>query len=217
MSAAIHHRVAIAGKVMDKRAGLPIAGAELELVDGPEAFQTAVAVRSQDPKWLQRRERLNRAFSRPDGLFYFLDLPAGGPYKLEVSVSYMSTRYGRQLHDADIDVPPAPDSPASRVQYAWVDIALTSTGVAGKVITISNGAEKPVARANVRIQDAAGVTDADGQFFLDGLIGPRDDARFERPKASLHVSAQGFESGDQEIDLKVGTITQDITIILVAQ
>ena len=221
-SVQIRHAVSIAGKVTDvlkatEKRGRPIAGAELELLDGPEEFQATVDIRSRDPLWLQRKERLNHTVSRADGLFYFLDLPPGGPYRIRVTVPHLFTRYGDRQEHGGIDVAPAPQSPASKVEVRWVDIALVSTGVSGKVITARNGAEEPVARATVRIQDAKTETEDDGTFSIDGLIGPRDEARFETPKAVLSVTAKGFEDSPPiEIDLKVGeiVIAEDIEIKL---
>ena len=191
-SVQIRHAVSIAGKVTDvlkapDKRGRPIAGAELELLDGPEEFQTTVKIRNSDPLWQQRKERLNRTVSRADGLFYFLNLPPGGPYRIQVRVPDLSTRYGKPVYpkaieDPQIIVPPTPESPASRVKVCWVNIALVSTGVTGKVITISSGAEKPVARATVRIQDVKTETEDDGTFSIDGLSGPRDEPRLKHPR-----------------------------------
>jgi len=125
--------------------------------------------------------------------------------------------YPKAIEDPQIIVPPTPESPASRVKVCWVNIALVSTGVTGKVITISSGAEKPVARATVRIQDVKTETEDDGTFSIDGLSGPRDEPRFETPKAVLSVTAKGFEDSPPiEIDLKVGqiVIVDDIEIKL---
>ena len=133
-SVQIRHAVSIAGKVTDvlkatDKRGRPIAGAELELLDGPEEFQTTVKIRNSDPLWQQRKERLNHTVSRADGLFYFLDLPPGGPYRIQVTVPHLFTRYGDRQGHGGIDVLPAPQSPAGRVEVSWVDIALVSTGV----------------------------------------------------------------------------------------
>ena len=97
-----------------------------------------------------------------------------------------------------------------------MNIALVSTGVSGKVITTRSGAEKPVARATVRIQDAKTETEDDGTFSIDGLSGPRDKPRFETPKAVLSVTATSFAEHHIEIDLKVGeiVIAEDIEIKL---
>lgn len=213
-SAPIRHTVSIAGRVNDRGSGLPIAGAVLELVAGPPAFLSTVAVRSRDPLWVRRKERLNRTVSRADGLFYFLDLPDGGPYRIEVTVPHRSARYGRQRHKEEIDVPPAPQSPADPIQHRWVDVVLTSTGVSGRVVTMSNGAKEPVAQAEVSIQDGSTKTGEDGAFTIDGLTGPRAEARFAVPKARLSATAKGFAVQHREIDLKVGAITENVEIIL---
>lgn len=74
----IRHRVAICGRVLDER-GDRVRGARVNIVAMPEVFLTRVpAVASAaEKKWDDLDERLDRTVTRADGVFYFLDLPAG--------------------------------------------------------------------------------------------------------------------------------------------
>jgi hypothetical protein len=131
-----------------------------------------------------------------------------------VTVPQRTTRYGRQILEQPIDVLPGPQTPVHRVEMQWVEVALNSTGVAGKVVTSFNGAAEPVARARVSVQEVTKVTDANGAFRLDGLIGPREDARIAAPKTLLKVTATGFAEVEQEIELKAGQVVEEIRIEL---
>ncbi len=207
----IRHWVALAGRIIDQQSKQPIAGATVTLSEGPPAFQSAVAIRQQELAWVQSKERLNQTISRDGGLFHFLDLPAGGPYKLTVTVPHQLARYGTQPHPDVIDVAPMPAAVGNRVVYPWVEVALVSTGVTGQVTTMIGGAPAPVVRARVSIQDAQTVTDANGAFALYGLIGARKAAQLApakpaAPKPRLEVKAAGFAPATLEVDLLAGSV-----------
>ena len=89
----LRHVVSIAGAVRDKATSRPIGGALVEITECPPAFRALLAAKAADPAWARRRERLDRVYSRADGAFYFVDLPAGS-YRLKVSAPEMGTRYG---------------------------------------------------------------------------------------------------------------------------
>ena len=223
-SVTTRHAVSIAGKVArkssDPRSKSPIIGAELLLLDGPAEFQSIVAIRKRDLLWEQRKERLNHTVSRGDGLFHFLDLPAGGPYRIQVTVPHLFTRYGEQeftktSDDNPIIVLPAPQSPADRVDIQWVEIVLVATGISGKVFMMNAGVQEPVIGAKLSIQDASSESQApDGTFIIDGLIGARPKARFAIPKAVLKVTKPGFVEKEMEIELESGKIIDKIEIEL---
>lgn len=199
----IHHWVALAGRVIDQQSKQPLVEAELSLIAGPPAFQRIVAVRQQDPQWLHRKERINHTVSRAGGLFYFMDLPAGDDYQLAVTVPRQLARYAMYTHAQPLTVAPQPDAAANHRAYPWVEIALPSTGVVGRVTTMINGGATPVVRARVTIQDAQTTTDANGDFALHGLIGAHKE---ERPKARLEVKAAGFAPQSVEVALQAGAV-----------
>jgi hypothetical protein len=66
----IHRFVAIAGRAIDDSAGKPVAGAQARIVSGPPGFQPSVG----------------HLDTRPDGLFYFMDLP-NGDYVIELKAA----------------------------------------------------------------------------------------------------------------------------------
>lgn len=210
----ICHWVAIAGRVIDEQTKQPIVGAELTLVDGPPDFQSRVVVHQSDPRWEQRKVRLNHTVSRAGGLFFFTNLPDGGPYQLDVVVPHQAARYGRQRHNQPIDVAAKPESAAHPVLYQWVDVALPSTGITGVVLTEMAGEQKPVAQATVTLQDAQTVTDKEGAFALHGLIGPRADARINPPAPRLRVTAPGFAPYEEEVALQTGAVRKGLAVIL---
>lgn len=78
----IRHKVAICGRVVDERGGM-VCGVRTNIVSMPEVFRTRVsaAASAAEKKWDELDERLDRTVTRMDGIFYFLDLPAG-PYTL---------------------------------------------------------------------------------------------------------------------------------------
>ena len=74
----IRHAVSITGQVTDALSGSPLAGARVEITQGPAEFES---------------ERIDQTFSHADGVYYFLDLPSG-TYHLKFSLPQAGRRYG---------------------------------------------------------------------------------------------------------------------------
>ncbi len=72
------HQVAIGGRVVDE-GDQSVAGAEVRIAVMPEAFKRKVtgAAEAAGRGWERSDDRLDRCVSKADGIYYFLDLPAG--------------------------------------------------------------------------------------------------------------------------------------------
>lgn len=69
------HQVAIGGRVVNQD-DRPVAGAEVTLTDRPEEFERKFA-NAAEAAGERSDKRLDRSCAKADGIFYFLDLPAG--------------------------------------------------------------------------------------------------------------------------------------------
>ena len=72
------HQVAIGGRVVDE-GDEPVVGAEVTVTVMPEEFQRklAGAAKVEGGGWEHSDQRLDRSFTKADGIYYFLDLPHG--------------------------------------------------------------------------------------------------------------------------------------------
>jgi Carboxypeptidase regulatory-like domain len=92
----VRHQVAIGGCVLDA-SNKPIARAQVIITAMPEEFSLRVesAARATGTNWEGLDERLDRALSRTDGIFCFLDLPAG-----RYTVRAIDPRSGQRMRKA---------------------------------------------------------------------------------------------------------------------
>lgn len=139
----------------------------------------------------QRRQRIDQAWSAADGIFFFVNLPAGD-YSLRTSIPEKGTRYGTvetdPAHPVRVQPPPDNGQPA---QVAQVVMAVPPTRLFGTVTRLDNA--QPVARARVRLRgDTAFVkTDDAGKYDLRRLVAG---------KPTVEVTAAGFKPGVLQVD-----------------
>jgi CarboxypepD_reg-like domain len=194
----VRHRVAIAGRVLDAGTGKPLGDAEV-VIRMPEALKKTEAV---VPKAVQRKiaaEKPDTTRTRPDGLFYFLDLP-DGKYNLQASIPRYGSRYGQAEEPATVS-----RSASGDIKKTFVRCALQPTQVRGKVTGTDRETGIALARVRVKGSGELGFTDAQGQYTV---------ARIEPGKRTLVVSAQGYRDKSQEFTLGKPGASQIIDVIL---
>ena len=74
----MRHQVAIGGRVVDD-SNTPVAGAQVTITAMPNALRQKMAgtAKTAETTWQELEERWDRTHTQADGLYYFLDLPAG--------------------------------------------------------------------------------------------------------------------------------------------
>jgi hypothetical protein len=177
------HAVAIAGRVVDARTGprpMPIAGVEVTIVVMPEDFKETLARRSRALAgvWEDMAERLDRTWSRADGLFYFLDLPEG-QYSVRAVLPNCGERYGEARQDVKVA-----RQPDRRFDLKFFTLPLPPTAVTGTIATAADENDI-VSLAEVRVKGSGErmFSDNRGQFRLTA-IEPGDRV--------LQVAARGY-------------------------
>jgi hypothetical protein len=185
----VRHRVAIAGRVFDAGTGKPLSDAEVVIDKMPDTFKKRLdaVMMPYANRPSTAVERPDKTRSRPDGLFYFLDLP-DGKYSVRASVPSYGNRYGKAEQPATVSRDANGDT-----KIPFVRCALQPTHVKGKVT--GTGQESGVALARVRVKGSGerGFTDAQGQYTVAGI---------EPGKRTLLVSAQGYRTESQAFTLQ---------------
>jgi len=126
-----HHWVALAGWVIDAESGKAMAGVTVTINGMPSAFRKRLDLvcLKFGRDWDSMTERPDKVQTRTDGLFYFLDLPAG-EYDLVASFPSAMKRYV----EANCSYTVAKGS-VRDAQVQPITIALHSTVVKGKITT----------------------------------------------------------------------------------
>ena len=185
--ATAHHSVAIGGQVTDAISGKPVAGAEIWITKSPEAYQRRLEVRGREfgEAWNDMRTRPDRTVSRPDGLFYFLDLPEG-EYEVTISAPYVprahsSANFGRRYGPETKTVKVARDGKKNYVPD-WAIVSLSPTGIQGSL----KSGKANVGYAQVQMQPGGKSTwtDSAGQFEFTGI---------EPGQYTLLINARGYK------------------------
>jgi hypothetical protein len=196
----IHHQVAIAGRVIDAQAQLPMAGVIVSIADAPAEFTAWLALKAQQygTVWAAMLPRADRALTGADGHFHFIDLPDGA-YTLAAGLPGAGSRYAAAQATATVS-----RDGQGNLKMAAADMSLPATTVNGRIAGQNNAA---VAMAQVRVQGSGEQTfsDGEGQYVLAGL---------ETGNRTLLVAAQGYKPASQTVQLGQSGAVQTLNFVL---
>jgi len=195
----VRRQVTIAGQVEDAQSAVAIAGAFVEITAAPAAFTAWLAMRAlrYGSEWDGLAERPDRTQTKPDGHFYFLDLPDGA-YTLTARIAGAGSRYGNAQVAATVAHNPDGSVPLNPVKLLVQPTVLTG-------LVKKNGA--PVAMAEIRIKGSGEFTYTDdtGRYLLAGV---------EAGARTLLASAQGCQPGSQNVTAVAGTaVASDFAMV----
>jgi hypothetical protein len=216
------HHDSIAGRVLDAGTGKPVVDAIVYMPgEVPKEFDTklGVAALPYGDRWHATLKRPDRTSTRPDGVFYFLDLP-DGKYELSACIPDLDKvfrerpegnklrapvpSYGKRfgLAEATVTIPQGGQGPQ---RVVFVSLALPSTMVKGKVT--GSGRKSGVMLAEVRVEGSGErtFTDVQGQFTVTGI---------EPGKRVLVVSAQGYRDKTQSVTVASPGVSQPLDFTL---
>jgi hypothetical protein len=138
--------------------------------------------------WGGLPKRADQTQTAGDGLFYFLDLPAGD-YTLIASQPGSGTRYGAAQTTAAVT------HTNGDINMTTVDLAMPPTTLKGQITgpSLDDGSVGPVLMAQVQVQGSGESTfsDSEGQYLLAGL---------ETGQRTVRVSAQGYQRVERTIE-----------------
>jgi hypothetical protein len=183
VKAVVRRQLVLAGRVVDRRTGTPLAGALVDLTTVPAALERRVAAGSAalGPAWNEHPRRPDRAWTDAAGRFSFLDLPSGS-YTLAASLPGAGSRYGTAKVRARVS-----RDREGNAAVELVDLPLPSTTVTG---TVTGPDGKPVVLASVEAKGSPErtFTDARGRYVLPGL---------EAGERTLLVRARGYPAAEK--------------------
>jgi hypothetical protein len=170
------HEATVGGRVRESESELSLAGVRVRITseDGFVVGETMTG---------------------PNGLFSFLDVPAGA-YNLTASMPRSGTR--RVDASENIRVESDPDG---RIKRVFADLTLGTTTVQG--VVKGSGASNPVIMAQVRVKGSGErtFTDREGHYRLSGL---------EAGKRVIQVTAPGFRKVSKPVTLSEAGVEQTL-------
>jgi hypothetical protein len=181
----IRHQVAIAGRVINAKTQVAIAGAQVTLVEMPKRLRTILQLKALQygNAWEQMPQRPDRSYSDKDGHYFFRDLPEGD-YKIEAFLPNTGTRYGSVSQAVILSADPA------HRRGHHVDLFLPTTGLQGKITAPED--EKFMAKVQIQGQNDYALTNGDGKYLLTGV-------EAGQKQVVLMISASGYELDLPEI------------------
>jgi len=195
------HRVTIAGRVLDASTEKPVADALVSITAMPEVFEKKLANASlaYGSRWNALQQRPDKARTRKDGLFYFLDLPDGN-YSLSASLPGYGKRYGQAQQPAVVS-----RDNEGNIRAAFVALSLQPTAVSGKVTGPNHKSGVVLAEVRVKGSGERAFTDEEGLYMVAGI---------EPGKRMLLVSAQGYQPQSKAVTLSDAGTSQKLNFSL---
>jgi Carboxypeptidase regulatory-like domain len=181
----VRRRASIAGMIVDFVTNSPVPGALVAITSGPADFEALIAALAADLGWSDQDARPDRQLTGPDGVYCFMDLPAGS-YDLEISVPAMSSRYGVYTRNGvQVAAAGAGEAP---IWPAWAATPIQPTCATGQVTRADTN--QPIAGAQVWLHSDTNValTDNNGIYMLSGLVAGT---------VAVEVAASGFKPASQ--------------------
>lgn len=194
-------KITVKGRVTDSLTKTALSGAQVEIVQGPQAFLTRRDIMARHPDWDRSTERYGRTAVRADGSYYFVDLPTG-VYRLQASAPGMGTRYGTG-ETGNVRVWAGPDADG-RVKLSPADIAVPPTHIKGRATNKETGVAIEGAKARLRGDGQVVLTDQDGQYVLGPIAAG---------SPTLEISAKGFQTEARKVSLSQGA-GEDLNLTL---
>jgi hypothetical protein len=190
-------QVAIYGRVTDAQDKKPIRDVEILITGMPAAFK-----RRMKGAWRLADQLRLKTRTRPDGFFYFLDLP-DGKYTFQASLPRLGKRYGA-VHES---ITVSRDD-RGRIKRGFLALALQPTAVTGKITAAAQRAGVVMAEVRIKGSGERAFTDTRGQYVLAGI---------EPGNRTVVIVAQGYRPVSQAVTLKEPGEVQNLNFSLVKE